>query len=104
MHPSTATLLLFDRYPETPGAKSTLDTSRGAAVEMRSWARTLRDDCLAFIKRHESTADEVAVFLGESVLAVRPRISELHAKGLIRDSLKRRRNSSGKSAVVWEAI
>jgi predicted ArsR family transcriptional regulator len=50
------------------------------------------------------TADEIAAALGESVLAVRPRVSELFHDGLIGKTGERRRNHSGLSAYVWRAV
>jgi hypothetical protein len=48
------------------------------------------------------TADEIAARLEESVLAVRPRVSELFHAGRIAKSGERRRNASGLSAHVWK--
>jgi predicted ArsR family transcriptional regulator len=48
------------------------------------------------------TADEIAATLDESVLAVRPRVSELFHAGLIEKTGERRRNQSGLSAHVWK--
>jgi predicted ArsR family transcriptional regulator len=48
------------------------------------------------------TADEVAARLGESVLAVRPRVSELFHAGLIEKTGDRRANASGLAAHVWK--
>jgi predicted ArsR family transcriptional regulator len=48
------------------------------------------------------TADEIAAALEESVLAVRPRVSELFHAGLIEKTGERRRNQSGLSAHVWK--
>ena len=64
---------------------------------------TLKDEVLGAIVDMGSgvTADEVAELLGRSVLAVRPRVSELYDIGLIRDSGERRRNASGINAKVW---
>jgi predicted ArsR family transcriptional regulator len=47
------------------------------------------------------TADEAASELGESILAIRPRLSELVALGKIEDSGLRRKNASGMTATVW---
>jgi len=47
------------------------------------------------------TADETAALMDKTVLAIRPRFAELHKDGVIRDTGERRRNESGKSAVVW---
>ena len=57
--------------------------------------------CEQLLEQNELTADEVAERLGQSVLSVRPRISELKAKGKIEATAKRRCNVSGKRAVVW---
>ena len=46
------------------------------------------------------TADEIAAQLDESVLAVRPRVSELFHAGLIEKTGERRRNDSGLNAHV----
>jgi len=48
------------------------------------------------------TADEIATRLGESVLAVRPRVSELFHAGLIDKTGDRRPNASGLGAHVWK--
>jgi len=47
------------------------------------------------------TADEVADVIGESILNVRPRVSELAKKGAVKDSGHRGRNASGHSAAKW---
>lgn len=49
------------------------------------------------------TADEVAEALGESVLAVRPRISEMVRENLVVATGMRRPNKSGRTAWVWRA-
>ena len=48
------------------------------------------------------TADEIAMRLGESVLAVRPRVSELFHGGQIEKTGDRRLNASGLRAHVWK--
>lgn len=96
-------------YPNTPGFK-TIGTSETAACTMERGgkAATLRDTVLSLLKEpphimHGLTADEGAEILGESILSIRPRFSELSALGQIVDSGIRRRNASGRSAVVWVA-
>lgn len=80
------------------------DTSAAALSQIAPRSATLRE--LAMHEFHWSnlTADEVAARLGENVLAIRPRITELANAGKIQDSGTRRRNESGKSAIVWEAV
>jgi predicted transcriptional regulator len=48
------------------------------------------------------TADEIAAKLEESVLAVRPRVSELFHAGVIEKTGERRPNASGLNAHVWK--
>lgn len=48
------------------------------------------------------TADEIAARLAASVLAVRPRVSELFHAGRIEKSGERRLNQSGLAAHVWK--
>lgn len=97
-------LLTFARYPEVPGARAT-DTSRKAAVEIEADAATLRNQVYALLLvAGPHTADEVAELIGESVLAIRPRMSELRAFGKVSDTGHRRPNQSGKSAIVWKAV
>lgn len=91
-----------DRYPQAPGFKRP-GTSEDAAAAVKDLAPTLRSRCLDALKDRPMTADEVAADLRESVLSVRPRVSELHEFGLIEDSGERRENVSGHMAVVWRA-
>lgn len=80
------------------------DTSAAAASSIGSKARTLRRLVLDLIKDHKNglTADECASHLNESVLAIRPRVSELSSYGLLVDTGGRRENASGKKAIVWK--
>lgn len=91
-------------YPASPGYKEPT-TSKEAAAKMRGRAKTLRERALEAIRGAPAgmTADEVAQGLGETVLAVRPRISELNAEGSIYSSGVRRTNLSGLKAKVWRA-
>ena len=92
---------LFDFcYPESPGSQNT-DTSREAARSMDSDASTLRCQCIAALAYKNLTADEIAETVGESILTIRPRVTELKAKGKVFDSGKRRPNQSGRNAIVW---
>ena len=87
-------------YPTTPGFKAS-GTSQDAALEIKPHAQNLREGCLRELAAASLTADEVANRLDSSILAIRPRISELKALGQIMDSGMRRPNSSGHKAVVW---
>lgn len=95
-------LSLLD-YPNWPGFKAR-DTSKAAADAVRPKAANLRERALFEIRlRRENglTADETAHALGQDVLTIRPRIAELARMNLIRDGGQRRKNKSGKNAIVW---
>lgn len=90
-------------YPDVPGHRG-IDTSIAAAEAVKPRAAILREKCLAYVKRWGmtgSTADECAAALKESVLAIRPRFSELLRANRIEDTGTRRKNESGRSAIVW---
>lgn len=91
-------------YQHMPGFKEKNATSEAAAKAMAPRAGTLRDQALDEIKRLPGTPDEIAARLGKSVLAIRPRITELIAMGLVRKSGKTRPNESGHPAAVIEAV
>lgn len=91
------------RYPSKPGYKAA-GTSQEAAERVESKAATLRMKCLRLLEDiapYGLTADELAERLGETVLSVRPRVSELLGLGLVMHTGERRKNASGMSASVW---
>ena len=79
------------------------ETSQDAAAMIAGRAGTLRRLVIDILKKHKKglTADEAAAILEESVLAIRPRFSELRQDGLIRDCGGRRPNLSTRMAIVW---
>lgn len=87
-------------YPAAPGHRG-VDTSIAAADSVGRCALALREQCMARLRIGPATADEVAGYLGASVLAIRPRFTELAQAGLIVDTGERRRNDSGRMAKVW---
>lgn len=91
-------------YPDSPGYKS-VGPSSDAARAIASTAKTLREKVLRTIAAAPAglSADAVADRLGQSVLSVRPRVSELHRSGEIRKTKGRATNASGLSATVWVA-
>ena len=90
-------------YPATPGWKEP-DTARLAALAAHGRSRELRQKCLDVLEGCDRTADEVAAILGESVLTIRPRMTELLKTGKIRDSGARRQNDSHRWAKVWRLV
>jgi hypothetical protein len=92
----------FTLYPNAPGSQPR-DTSQDAGESMRESAPTLRGKALDVLRLDgAATADEIAAKLGQTVLAIRPRITELNKMQLIQDSGSRRANTSGRMAVVWQ--
>lgn len=92
---------MIAEYPNHPGAKVD-GTSQEAAEAMTPAAPTLRQRILrVFQVRPELTTDEAAAILDETVLAVRPRFSELRKMGKIMPTGQRKLNESGMTAIVW---
>ena len=93
-------------YPDgLPGWKDP-STSRDAAVSVRNRSETLRGRVLELLSTSPRglTPDEASERLNETVLAIRPRFSELAKLGKIAPTGERRKNASGLKAKVWVAI
>jgi hypothetical protein len=90
-------------YPNVPGARHN-ECSREAAEAIKGRAERLRDAALDILKGAALTADEVAAVLKETVLAIRPRVTELNKMGLIYKTGRKRKNASGANATVWKAV
>lgn len=92
-------------YPDAPGHRG-VDTSMAAAEALAPKLGRLQRMTEAAIRDAGDsglTADEVAARLKMDRWSVQPRTSELRRKGIIRDSGQRRRNITGKAAIVWVA-
>jgi hypothetical protein len=94
-----------DVFPQSPGFKS-YGTSSDAASAMKRESANLRALVLAVLEQSGPrglTADEVALKLNKSVLAIRPRLTELGPKHFnrIEPTGERRHNGSGLKAAVW---
>lgn len=89
-------------YPASPGFKVS-GPSQGAAIGYAKRASTLRQRVFDEIADaiFGLTADECAERMGETVLAIRPRFTELASVGCIEDTGLRRKNRSGRNATVW---
>lgn len=90
-------------YPYQAGWKKR-GTSRAAAHAIKPHALTLRDRVLALLQADALSADECAAKLGETVLSVRPRLSELLKQDKIYDTGLTSKNASGIKASIWRAI
>ncbi len=90
-------------YPDTPGHRG-IDTSIAAAEALASKCGRLQKLTLQAISDAGIaglTADECAERLSSDRWSIQPRTSELRRKGLVIDSGMRRRNATGKAAIVW---
>lgn len=90
-------------YPDAAGHRGT-DTSIAAADAITPRLGRLQRMAAAAIFDAGAlglTADELAGALDLDRASVQPRTSELRRKGVIADSGQRRRNRSGKMAIVW---
>lgn len=90
-------------YPNEPGHRG-VDTSVAAANALKprlSRLQLMAQRAICEAGAAGLTADELAVGLDMDRYSIQPRTSELKRKGVIRDSGKRRKNASGKTAIVW---
>lgn len=78
-----------------------MDTRAEAYAAAAVLAPLVRERCLAALTDAALTADEIAERTGDSILTVRPRVTELAKAGKIVKTPLRRPNSSGKMAAVW---
>lgn len=92
-------------YPHEPGHRG-IDTSIEAAEAIEISAGRLQRLALRAIRAAGTrgmTTNELVAAVRVSRDSIQPRTSELREMGFIRDSGARRRNSNGKSAIVWVA-
>ncbi len=92
---------MIDIIPPHSGS----DTSRAAAEAIAPHTDTIRGEIFDALKRTGGlTNGEGQTLLGRLGDTYRPRIVELRAMGLVRDSGVRRKGPSGRAAIVWEAV
>ena len=90
------------QFPYAPGWKEN-DTSKKTAQAIIAEADTLREKVATLYKcGAKASADKIAEALGRSVLAIRPRVSELVAQNKLVDTGMRERNASGHMAKVYK--
>ena len=92
-------------YPNAPGHRH-VETSVVAANDLAPKLGRLQRLAEVTIRGTGTdglTADELAERLELDRWSIQPRTTELCRKGLIRDSGLRRRNVTGKMAIVWIA-
>jgi hypothetical protein len=91
---------MADRYPNKPGSKGG-GASKDAAEKIASRAEVLRTNIAVLMQKgYRLTADEIATRMNETVLAIRPRVSELVKQKILIKTGDRRTNISGMTAHV----
>ena len=78
------------------------DTSKDAAKLNTTFLQQQVLFCL--LKNGSCTAEEVSELVGISQQSITPRFRGLVEKGLIMDTGERRKNRSGRSAILWRAV
>ena len=93
-------------YPDMPGHRGIVTSIEAAADIAPKLGRLQRmaEEAIVAAGANGLTADELAERLGLDRYSIQPRTSELKLKGRIVDSGARRRNATGKRAVVWVSI
>lgn len=81
------------------------DTSESAARGITPKAPSLRERVLQALVANPGglTADEIAHRMGQDILSIRPRVTELQKAGRAVDTGARRANRRGKTQIVWKA-
>lgn len=92
--------IFAEPYPNGPGWKAR-ETSRAAADAIAPQAKSLRARVYDEIKKAPGTPEQIAHRLKVPLMNVRPRCSELAAKGLIVDSEARGTAMGGRKAIIW---
>lgn len=90
-------------HPDVPGHRG-VDTSIAAAEDLAFKLGGLQRLAHRAIAAHGPsglTVDELGEVVDSPRWSIQPRTSELKRKGLIVDSGLRRRNCTGKAAIVW---
>lgn len=91
-------------YPHSVGYQRR-DTSLSAAKSMGGKAPRLQQLVVDQLMLYgPMTADEIADNMGVDRLSIRPRCTELDRLGRIIDSGERRKNASGRPAIVWRVV
>lgn len=92
-------------YPQEPGFKVSGTSQEAAeAIGAKGRAETLNAKTLASIRRSPKCPEEVAAELGEDILSIRPRFTQLKERGQIVKTVARRKSASGCSVTVWAAV
>jgi hypothetical protein len=91
-------------YPDRPGFKEKGGASEDAANALAPMLKKNQAETLAAFERaaRPMTADELADFMGRTIVQIRPRVSELRRLGKIIPTGERRKSSFGQPSAVWK--
>jgi predicted transcriptional regulator len=78
------------------------DTSHDAAKFDTSFLQ--QQVLFTLLKEGPLTSEEVSELLHINIVSISPRFKPLLNKGLIMDTGQRRKNRSGRSAILWRAV
>lgn len=92
----------YNNYPISSAGFKSYGTSSEAAEQISPTIKKAHEDLIHLLVNYPQglTADEAGELLGWSLWYARPRVSELHGRGLIKKT-GRGVNASGKSAYTW---
>lgn len=93
-----------DKVAWTPAAPTDTSLEAAASVAKGGRAATYRARVLECIRQRPRTDEEIGDALAMGQNTVRPRRRELQLDGVVRDSGERRKTSTGRKAIVWEAV
>lgn len=95
---------MTDLFDPATVARVTRQTSIDAMRSVEPRSPNLRTRIWRALDRlGPHTPDEIAAMLGEDILSVRPQFTLLTKENKIADTGDRRRNASGRQAMVWRA-
>ncbi|WP_157136890.1 hypothetical protein [Sphingomonas sp. PAMC 26617] len=102
--PTVQSAFAGGEYDNGPGHYA-VDTSAEAAAAIAPVAMQLRAVVHKVLCLHPDglTVDETCAIAGYARYSLQPRFTELLRKSVIRDTGARRRNVSGRRAIVWRA-
>jgi hypothetical protein len=106
--PNSPQLALWQIQDSGRARKSDPGTAKRAAASVD--ARTVEGMVLAYLRMHEwefgegLTTEEIANRTHLPLVTVSPRMRPLTEKGLVADSGLRRKNESGRQAIIWKAV
>jgi hypothetical protein len=94
-------------YPYSPGSRgNSPNTSYEAATTIAPIAPDHRARILAALQAHSAglCSEQIGRIVGLSVYAVRPRISELLALGIVEETGDTVKNDRGRNVTIWKAV